>query len=545
MKKQIFSFLLVLAMLLTWIPLTVSAADYVAKIGDTMYATLDEALAAAQDGDVVEVLKSCSLAGTTISKSITVKAMDGLEEKPQITLASSIVPGKDTALTFEGLKFYSTRNDFSFGAASAGSALTLKNCDVESNGYYCVFIDAHGITLNVEGGEYRSNFSVIHFGSTMPQTNERIIVNVTGATMSETANLESQYAVISNNNGKSNVEIHIDNSTLNALAPQDALSGSCIKIGGFNEANAAANNVLTVKNSTLNSNAQYGIYVERTAKTDITIEGSTLNLNSSMTGGACIKADGVSKTVENLTLTIKGDNARLNSKSQYCVYFNATKNSAILLEGGKLTVEETTLANAWAVSTYNTPADARAKVTVNGAEIDTAKTALSFDANTDFSMTAGKLNEEKSNLSFGGKTQTAQGNPFTEQLYAQLLQGTTAESEETNVRFAIQLPTAGYTSYGYLVSSQNSVLLLALANGGKILTVETQTLYSAILANGEAIGTEKEGYGWLALGIDGIPQSAFDTEFRIRPYAVAADGTVLLGETHTFTVNGLLSMASE
>ena len=547
MKKQIFSFLLVLAMLLTWIPLTVSAVDHEAKIGDTMYATLGEALTAAQNGDVVEVLKACSFAGATLSKSITVKAADGLEEQPLITLTGSIVPGANAVLSFEGLKLSSTKNVFSFGAASAGSALTLKNCDVASNGYYCVFIDVQGITLNIEGGNYTSNWGCIVCGSSMPKTAEErtpIAVNVSGATLTQTANISGMYAPISNGNGKSNLNIRITDSVLNASDGSGA-NGACIKIGGNNGAdNITSDNVLTVQNSTLNSEALYGIYVERTAKTDITIEDSTLNLNNTMPNGACIKADGASLPVENLTLTVKGENTRLNSKSQYCVYFNATKNSVILLEGGKLTVEGT--GAAWAVSTYKTPADARAKVTVSGAEIDTVKTALSLDGNTDFSITAGKLNEEKSTLSFGGKTQTSKGNPFTEQLYAQLLQGTTAASAETNVRFAIQLPTAaGYTSYGYLVSTQNPVLLLALANGGKILTVETETLYSAILANGEAVGTEKEGYGWLAFGIDGIPQSAFDAEFRIRPYATAADGTILLGETYTFTVNGLLSMVSE
>lgn len=548
MKKQIFSFLLVLAMLLTWIPLTVSAVDHEAKIGDTMYETLGEALAAAQNGDVVKVLKACSFAGATLSNNITVKAADGLEEQPLITLTGSIVPGKDAVLTFDGLKFYAKDlNDFSFATTSTGSVLTLKNCDVESNGYYCVFIDVQGITLNIEGGNYTSNWGCIVCGSRMPKTAEErtpIAVNVNGATLTQTANVYGMYAPISNGNGKSNLNIRITDSVLNASDGSGA-NGACIKIGGNKETdNITSDNVLTVQNSKLNSEALYGIYVERTAKTDITIEDSTLSLNNTMPGGACIKADGASLPVENLTLTVKGENTRLNSKSQYCVYFNATKNSEILLEGGKLTVEGT--GAAWAVSTYKTPTDAPAKVTVSGAEIDTVKTALSLDGNTDFSITAGKLNEEKSTLSFGGKTQTSKGNPFTEQLYAQLLQGTTAASAETNVRFAIQLPTAaGYTSYGYLVSTQNPVLLLALANGGKILTVETETLYSAILANGEAVGTEKEGYGWLAFGIDGIPQSAFDAEFRIRPYATAADGTILLGETYTFTVNGLLSMVSE
>lgn len=543
MKKQIFSFLLALTLILTVIPVAVSAADDEAKIGTTQYATLGEALTAAKDGDTVEVLKDCNFAGMTVSKNITVKGMDGLEPKPMITLAASMVPGKDTSLTFENLRFYSTKNVFSFNAVSAGSELTLKNCDVESNGYYCVFIDVQGITLNIEGGKYVSDWGCIVCGSTMPKTEAertKIAVNINGAVLTQTANVGGMYAPVSNGNGKSNMEINISNSTLNANLAGKEDNGACVKIGGNGEKdNITADNVLTVKNSTLNSSVKFGIYVERTTKTDITIEDSTLDLNSTKAEGACIKVGGGSGTVENVTLTVKGNKTQLNTKSQYCVYYQKTLNSAINLEGGKLKVENLGQA-AWAVSTFKTPENARAKVTVSGAEIDTVKTALDLDANTDFSITAGKLNEDKSTLSFGGKKQTMQGNPFPETLYAQYLKGTTAESASTNVRFAMQVPTAGYERYGFLVSVGNRILLVGLANGEKILSVETATLYTAVYANGEKVGTDAEGCGWLALGIDGIPQADFGTEFSVRPYAVK-DGTVFLGKTYTFTVNGLLS----
>ena len=544
MKNRIFSFLLTLTLILTVIPMAVSAANDEAKIGSVLYATLGDAITAAKDGDTVEVLKNCNFAGMKISKNITVKGANGLAEKPLITLTGSIVPGKDALLTFEKLKFYAKDlNDFSFAATSTGSVLTLKNCDVESNGYYCVFIDVQGITLNIEGGNYVSNWGCVVCGSTMPKTAEertKIAVNINGAVLTQTANIGGMYAPVSNGNGKSNMEIRITDPTLNANDGSKA-DGACVKIGGNpKEYNITADNVLTVKNSILNSNAQYGIYVERTAKTDITIEDSTLNLNSSMTGGACVKAGGGNGTVENLTLTVKGNLTRLNSKSQYCVYYQGTQNSAIRLEGGKLTVEEAGQAPAGAVSTYKTPENARAKVTVSGAEIDTSKLALDLDANTDFSITAGKLNEEKSTLSFGGKKQTAQNHPFTNTLYAQYLKGTTAESASTNVRFAIQVPMEGYESYGFLVSAENRILFCALANGGKILSVETDKLYTAVYANGEKIGTDAEGFGWLALGIDGIPKADFGTEFSVRPFAVK-NGTVILGETYSFTVNGLLS----
>ena len=98
MKKRIFSFLLTLTLILTVIPMAVSAANDEAKIGSVLYATLGDAITAAKDGDTVEVLKNCNFAGMTISKNITVKGADGLTEKPLITVGASIVPDANASL---------------------------------------------------------------------------------------------------------------------------------------------------------------------------------------------------------------------------------------------------------------------------------------------------------------------------------------------------------------------------------------------------------------------------------------------------------------
>ena len=123
----------------------------------------------------------------------------------------------------------------------------------------------------------------------------------------------------------------------------------------------------------------------------------------------------------------------------------------------------------------------------------------------------------------------------------QLLKGTTKDSESTNVRFAMQVPTEGYAKYGYLVSVNNKILFFGLANGEKIRSTETTTLFSSIYANGEKIGSDVEGQSWLALGIDGVLKADFDTEIRIRPYAIDASGKIILGETYAFTVSNLLN----
>ena len=46
---------------------------YLAKIGDVKYETLDDAVKAAQSGDVIELLDDCTSGGMDLTKSITIK----------------------------------------------------------------------------------------------------------------------------------------------------------------------------------------------------------------------------------------------------------------------------------------------------------------------------------------------------------------------------------------------------------------------------------------------------------------------------------------
>lgn len=61
------------------------AEGYVAKIGDTEYATLDEAVAAAADGATIELLGDATTAGMNLSRNLTIQAAEGLADKPTIT----------------------------------------------------------------------------------------------------------------------------------------------------------------------------------------------------------------------------------------------------------------------------------------------------------------------------------------------------------------------------------------------------------------------------------------------------------------------------
>ena len=91
MKTRLFSGLIALCMLLTFLPTTAFAADGdVAQVGDKTYATLDEAVAAAGDGSTIELLADAMTAGMNLSKNLTIKGADGLAEKPTITFTDKV-----------------------------------------------------------------------------------------------------------------------------------------------------------------------------------------------------------------------------------------------------------------------------------------------------------------------------------------------------------------------------------------------------------------------------------------------------------------------
>ena len=121
MKKRIFSILLTLAMVLSLLPAAAFAeGENVAKVGDTEYATLAEAVAAAQAGDTVTLLKdvelsdkvvvakklTINLGGNTLSRVNTVQGQDG----------SAITVIADGDLTLENGTVYVKLLDYRYSA---------------------------------------------------------------------------------------------------------------------------------------------------------------------------------------------------------------------------------------------------------------------------------------------------------------------------------------------------------------------------------------------------------------------------------------------
>lgn len=112
MVKRLMSWVLAAAMVVAMLPVSVLGAPVggnVAKIGDTEYATLDEAIKAAADGDTIELLGNATTEGMNLQKNLTITAAAGLTQKPVLTFDNE-------------------------GIAIWGKALTFRNIDVIMNG---------------------------------------------------------------------------------------------------------------------------------------------------------------------------------------------------------------------------------------------------------------------------------------------------------------------------------------------------------------------------------------------------------------------------
>ena len=111
MVKRLMSWVLAAAMVVAMLPVSVLGAPVgnVAKIGDTEYATLDEAIAAAEDGATIELLGDATTEGMNLQKNLTITAAAGLAQKPVLVFDNE-------------------------GIAIWGKSLTFRNIDVIMNG---------------------------------------------------------------------------------------------------------------------------------------------------------------------------------------------------------------------------------------------------------------------------------------------------------------------------------------------------------------------------------------------------------------------------
>ena len=129
---------------------TRAAEGDVAQIGETTYATLDEAIAAAENDDVattIELLADATTAGMSLYEDLTIVAAEGLASKPTITFTQNGIAlgygGNAPALTFKnidvimddiGMTPATGEWNWQSICASAGASLTLDNVNMTMDG---------------------------------------------------------------------------------------------------------------------------------------------------------------------------------------------------------------------------------------------------------------------------------------------------------------------------------------------------------------------------------------------------------------------------
>ena len=144
--KKLLAILLALIMMLTMIP--AFAEGEVAQIGETKYATLDEAIEKAADRDTIVLLANCTTAGMNLSKNLTI---DGGESKYTVTFNDEGIALWGKSLMFKNCKVvmegihstpYEEWNWMTI-CASKDASLTLDNADMimdDKNDEHCPFV---------------------------------------------------------------------------------------------------------------------------------------------------------------------------------------------------------------------------------------------------------------------------------------------------------------------------------------------------------------------------------------------------------------------
>ena len=322
----------------------------VAKIGDTEYATLDEAVAAASDGAVIELLADCQTQGLNLSKNLTISG------GYTVTFTEHGIALWGKALTFEGCNVvmngigstpYVAEWNWMAVCASKDASLTLNNASMTMDGtgagnahaiYFCSNnkLNLNGSSLTIcnyaqdalewDGGDGGYNINIVN--STFTSDHNR-----SGITGTFYATIDGSYVNVVNSSGNGSNGSHFvikNNSTVD-------FSGN-----GSHGLSAVS---LSVENSTItaNNNGGNGIHVTQgyTQKASkVYISGNACSISSQWTIPGALHLQGESSMDASSLLSIennRGSGIYLKSGSftaEAGADITVTHNSAEILKYG-------------------------------------------------------------------------------------------------------------------------------------------------------------------------------------------------------------------
>ena len=351
MKKSLkltLSILMVVAMLATTLPLTIFAADTdVCKIGEVGYSSVADAVAAASDGAVINVIKDTACAsGLSITKNLTITSANGSVitiDAKSITVDAAV----ELQLTGNLVIRKTTTADCSVAIVNAtGATLTIDGATIESVINGMVNINQAG-TLNVKSG-YLNCKNTGGNGGTIGIGKDGAVVNVSGGTI-ESANV----CAIRNKIKANTTYVNISGGTIKAktVAIGGAFNGEAawgiynitggtitaesktIHVGA-GELNISSANVLAPTNI-LATNGDTAIFSNTYGNpasngSVVTITGGTI----SSTGALTIYHNAAT------TLTV-GGTAKVTAGTNGAIYMsNDSANSIVNITGGEISAVE-------------------------------------------------------------------------------------------------------------------------------------------------------------------------------------------------------------
>ena len=315
-RTRVISALLVFMMLLTLMPtVAFAAAGDVAQIGDTTYATLDEAVDAAADGATIELLGDATTNGLNLSKNLTIQAAEGVAD-PTITFTQYGIALWGKALTFKDVNVvmngigstpYTGEWSWMTICASENAFLTLDNVDMTmdatgtTNSPHAIYFCNNNV-LNVING---SNLTIKNYANDALEWdggNGGYNVNITDSTFTSDHNrsgftgtfyatiTDSKVNVINSTGNGSNGSHFIIKTTEEALETETKDDDTVVNFNN-NGSHGLSAGELQIINSEVNANNNHGmgITVNNNFKVENSVVTVTGNADNSSYGYAAVR----------------------------------------------------------------------------------------------------------------------------------------------------------------------------------------------------------------------------------------------------------------
>ena len=335
--KKTLAILMVLAMLVVGSPITAIAAGGVCSIGGVSYSSINDAVAAAQDGDVINVTANTTVsAKMTITKKIELTSTNGSEITVSASEAFTIGSGKNVGstpgeVTVSGnLKITSSKAAIFF---IPHGTLTVKDkVNIKCTTQYAIDSEAAGevpANINIHGGTIESTSSANDKG-TIYYGGKNSVLNITGGTIIQ--NQANSYVLkMRADNGKVNISGGHLKAVNNTLAVYDPFAGKEINItGGTVEATESSVIHMYSKCDYLTVNISGDAVLKAKEKTlKISSPMSTVNVS----GGTIIATDNTPVDMRYGTLNVSGGKFILEGGSSSSVMVKSAYNETEFMTG--------------------------------------------------------------------------------------------------------------------------------------------------------------------------------------------------------------------